>query len=70
MSLESKAEILDIYTEQREQIYEDDIDNCNNWDEKTLKDVVEANAKKYNRQIQPNLNKNFLSQLKANRYRV
>jgi hypothetical protein len=28
---------------------EDDIDNCLNWDDKTLKDVVEANAAKYTR---------------------
>jgi len=27
----------------------DEWDTCNNWDEKTLKDVVEANAKNYKR---------------------
>ena len=29
--------------------FEEDIDNCLNWDDKTLKDVVEANAAKYTR---------------------
>jgi hypothetical protein len=28
---------------------EDDTENCLNWDDKTLKDVVEANAAKYTR---------------------
>lgn len=26
---------------------DDDVDTCVNWDEKTLRDVVEANQKKY-----------------------
>ena len=44
MSLENKAEILDVYTDQREQMFgDDDLDSCANWDEKTLKDVIEAN---------------------------
>lgn len=47
MSLEQKAEILDLYTDQREQLGDDDVDTCVNWDEKTLRDVVEANQKKY-----------------------
>jgi hypothetical protein len=49
MSLEQKAEILDIYTDQRSQIYgeDNDVDTCADWDEKTLRDVVEANQKKY-----------------------
>ena len=50
MSLENKAEILDVYTDQRQQLFgggEDDPDNCSNWDEKTLKDVIEANMGKY-----------------------
>lgn len=44
MSLEQKTAIIDLYTDQREQLG-DDTDTCKNWDEKTLKDVVEAHQK-------------------------
>ncbi|CAD8138989.1 unnamed protein product [Paramecium octaurelia] len=50
MSLEQKTAILDLYTDQREQMG-DEWDSCQNWDEKTLKDIVEANEKTYKSQI-------------------
>ncbi|CAD8053571.1 unnamed protein product [Paramecium sonneborni] len=50
MSLEQKTAILDLYTDQREQLG-DEWDTCQNWDEKTLKDIVEANEKTYKSQI-------------------
>lgn len=43
MSLEQKAEVLDVYTDQREQMGDEDTENSATWDEKTLNDVVEAN---------------------------
>ncbi|KAM3141681.1 hypothetical protein pb186bvf_006286 [Paramecium bursaria] len=49
MSLEQKTAIIDLYTDQREQLG-DDVDTCKNWDEKTLKDVVEAHQKQYKSQ--------------------
>ncbi|CAD8135257.1 unnamed protein product [Paramecium pentaurelia] len=50
MSLEQKTAILDLYTDQRVQLG-DEWDTCQNWDEKTLKDIVEANEKTYKSQI-------------------
>ncbi|CAK85390.1 unnamed protein product (macronuclear) [Paramecium tetraurelia] len=50
MSLEQKTAMLDLYTDQREQMG-DEWDSCQNWDEKTLKDIVEANEKTYKSQI-------------------
>lgn len=38
--------MLDLYTDQRDQLG-DDIDSCHNWDDKTFKDIVEANQNKY-----------------------
>ncbi|CAD8141884.1 unnamed protein product [Paramecium pentaurelia] len=50
MSLEQKTAILDLYTDQRQQLT-DEWDTCQTWDEKTLKDVIEANEKTYKSQI-------------------